>query len=239
MTEPYRVNHHLIQMLYFETNDSLPRCSEYARLWSGLQLLGNRSVSGDFCDATIPSRSRIRRLKLGSLEVFKSLLAEPDSLIAGGGAEQRKDADRPGCDLDFYIHLHPESRCASGFTPPNFQLAVSDNWRRQIAHNSLLQVLRNNFEILDSRSPFYGFIDIDRPEETFPGLMYTALGCGNAPLSRFVDRAQWLRSVALKREQARSIYWGNYFGPRLLQKLGGRSAFLDAYVEDETAAHPC
>ena len=231
MTEPYRVSHHLIQMVYFDDNKSVPCGADYAQLWGTLQQLGSHRISGAFWNAMEPiqsSKAKLRRLTLGSPQVFEPLRPTRNTPIFGGGADVRKNAARLNCDADFYLDLTSDSRCRSGLTPPNFQFAISDSWRRQIDPDALLQVLRSNFEILDLSSPFYGFIDIDRPDETFAGHMYTALGCGNAPLSRFVDRAQWLRSVALKRDQARSIYWGNYFGPRLPEKLGGRSVFIDA-----------
>lgn len=229
--EKYRVAYHLSQVVYFEGNDSLPPGSAYGKLWAGLGRLGDRRILGQFWHALHPFKSKLRRMRLGMSAPFDSLLDANDTPISGGGVERRKDAELPTRDCDFYLALSTESRCKAGDTVPSFLMSISDTWLRAVSCKTMLDLLRDNFESLDEAAPFYGFVDIVSSDETYAGLMFTDVEIGNAPLHRFVDTARWVRATKLKRDQARSIYWGNYFGPRLLEKLGGRISFINQFRE--------
>lgn len=227
----YQVDHHLIQMAYFHGNESLPTGSAFAEIWKNLGKLGKHQLTGKFWQLGAVPDSKPDRFPLASEDAFRELLDCRAEYILGGGSSQKKKAAQPNADYDFYLALLDASRCAFGPTLPHFQMAISNQWLTQAGCDVVLEALRENFEILDQTAPPYAFIDISRPVETFAGLMYTSIMPASGPLNRWIENAQWLRSIQENTDQARSVYWGNYFGPGLLEKLGGRAEFVKSYRE--------
>ena len=235
MNEAYRVDYQISQLVYFESDGVLPKGRDYSELWQDLVPLRKEKMSGCFWQLGQKKLPKPRRLKIGDAASVAELLNDPDSIYLGGGAECKKAVSR-GCDYDFYLALSSSSRCDFGPTPPYFLLTLSNVWMMDLLGlSSTLNILRRSFEVLDRSSPFYGFVDLDRAEDIYNGYMYGSGSIMNAPLSRFVDQALWLRSVNLKRHQARSIYWGNYFGNIILDKVGGRESFL-SYCREKTTS---
>ena len=93
----------------------------------------------------------------------------------------------------------------------------------------VLEKMREHFEVADRYAPPYGLIDISAPDDGYAGLVYGCTFFGNSPLHRYVEQANWVYAGSKHRDRVRGIYWGNYFGPAILKRLGGRERFLAGY----------
>lgn len=233
--EPCQVDWHCIQVVYFDNEDRVPSGSDYAKVWSGMARLGNRRVHGAFWhDFRRDPKMKLRSIPLGSPDVIAPLLAVSDESIGGGGVSQDKNAARPTLDCDFYLAMGKCSRCEFGPTPPYFQLAISNQWAEEAGAQTVLEIMRDNFEIFDAQAPFYGFIDLSRPEESTAGHSYGPIRLHPISLASWTQQGLWVQVVNEGRDEARGIFWGNYFGPRILEKLGGRERFLERFREFTT-----
>jgi hypothetical protein len=84
--------------------------------------------------------------------------------------------------------------------------------------------------IADTHAPFFGLVDVAIPTDAFAGSVYGSAWPGNAPLARWVEQENWLWSISQKRDRVRGVYWGNYFGPEILLRLGGKEAFVEKFT---------
>jgi len=226
---PYIVDYHLVQFQYFDSNEAVPKGSDYAAIWKGLARFGKRKVSGCFWRLNEAKFAKARRIHLGDAKSIEALISADDAPLFGGGCETRKDAIIPNRDSDFHVSMLSELRSKAGPALPSFQMAVSHDWLSTIEEAVLIEILRDNYHELDRCSPRYGFVELAVGPETYAGLAYSPVISANAPLSRLVDEAIWARGISLGLDRVRSIYWGNYLGPRLLEKLGGKASFLNDY----------
>ena len=232
-----RVDFQLVQMAYFENDAHLPRGVDYASIWRGFEMLKRQRASGCFTRQNDKGRIKSRRLKLGDPKAVDGLLIDPDVVVVGGCAEACKIGPHQHYH-QFKLSIEEEGHCIFGPTPPSFTFTLCNAWMTYLVGvPTYLNILQRNFEILDRSRPFYGFVDLDRAEDIYNGYMYGSMTIANAPMDRSADKARWLRSVNLKRHQARSIYWGNYLGNVILDKLGGREAFLSYYREKTTSRY--
>jgi hypothetical protein len=62
-------------------------------------------------------------------------------------------------------------------------------------------------------------------------MVYGSLWMQAAPLHRWVEQGNWVYGASILGDRARGIYWGNYFGPKILARLGGRENFIGRYRE--------
>jgi molybdenum-dependent DNA-binding transcriptional regulator ModE len=220
----YRVPFHAIQVVYFESDEMLPRGSSYRTVWQHFSRLNSSSkISGNLWHHYPPllKMERSRKMRLGDPSVFDGWLKQDDRPILGGGLCESPWAERPLCDADFHLSLTDASRCIFGKTLPAFHCAVSSQWIERTGESEMLRLFLDNFEVFDASAPLYGLIDLSRPEESFAGMMYTSILQLLAPLNQWVEQANWVNSIEQGKHQARGIYWGNYFGRRLLERLGG------------------
>jgi hypothetical protein len=226
------VGYQVIQVVYFEPG-RVPSGPEFAQIWSGMEVFGKHRASGTFWRsgdvAPIPKR---RRMGLGSLEFLKPLLEQGTAPIYGGAAVVRRNAARDpsiGPDLDFV--LNEASRWQGVETLPYLSLAISGDWFEKAGTDAVVEKLRGHLELVDRHSPCYGLIDLATPEDGWSGMVYGSAWIQNAPLHRWVEQGNWVRAASRKRDRARGIYWGNYFGPALLKRLGGREPFVWRFLE--------
>ncbi len=235
----YSVEYHIAQIAYFDDNQQLPPGCDYFQIWSGLTCFGKQRMSGRFLrsselDSALPaelaSYMKMKRFELGHPDAFESTRSPGGEIVLGGGICQNSGALRPTQDCDLYLTLGGASHCRHGSTLPFFQLAISNEWARAVGMESMLVLLKKNFEILDHSRPTYGFVDIATPEETFAGCAYTSPWYARLPLHRY-EQGRWIESTTNKRDEARNVFWGNYFGTRLLAKVGGREQFLQGCRE--------
>lgn len=237
MKEPYRVDYHIIQVVYFE-NDSVLTGPEFANVWSGMKIFGREKVVGTFWrrkgwDFTIGDEARF---ELGSLEHVEPMLNGSEPVYGGGARAQRNVARDNLRDCDFYFTHKDPSRWNGVDTRPEFNLAISGQWFERLGVEVTLGRIKEHFEIADAHCPPYGLIDLATGDDAFAGLVYSSLWKLRAPLHRWVEQSNWVYAASKKGDRARGIYWGNYFGPKILNRLGGREHFVRRYREQATLA---
>lgn len=225
--EPYRVDYHVSGVLYLETGRELSG-PDFARLWSGTSLYGRHQVTGDcWHEGTVPTADR--QIQLGSLERVQPLLELGDMPIFGGGVcvNSRSVARDVILDQDFYYAHSPASRSFGFDTAPYLLYTVSGHWFERVGPDVVLDHLREHFETADSVRCPYGLIDLSSAEDCYGGAAYgDSSWVGNIPLHRWVENVKWLYARSRRQDQARGVYWGNYFGAAILDRLGGRERFL-------------
>jgi hypothetical protein len=132
-------------------------------------------------------------------------------------------------DCDFYYAHSSASRCLGAATLPCLHFAVSGQWFERAGVETVLQKVKEHFEVADRYAPPYGLIDVSASEDCYAGLVYGSVWPSDAPVHRYVEQANWVYAGSKARSKARGIYWGNYFGPAILERLGGRTRFLAAF----------
>lgn len=235
MKEPYRVDYHLIQVIYFD-NDSVLTGPEFANVWSGMKIFGRGNVVGSFWrrKGYEFTNGKEARFELGSLEHVEPMLNGSEPIYGGGTSVQRNVARDTVRDCDFYFTHKDPSRWDGKDTRPEFNLAVSGQWFERLGVEVALGKIKEHFEIADTHCPPYGLIDLATGDDAFAGLLYSSLWIQRAPMHRWLEQGNWVYAASKKGDRARGIYWGNYFGPKILNRLGGRDDFVRRYREQAT-----
>lgn len=236
MKEPYRVEYHVIQVIYFD-NDSVLTGPEFADVWSGMKIFGRKDkVVGSFWrrkgwEFTSCGEARF---ELGSLERVEPMLNGSEPVYGGGTSVKRNVARDTIRDCDFYFGHKDPSRWDGIDTRPEFNLAISGQWFERLGVELALGKFKEHFEIADTHCPPYGLIDIATGDDAFAGLLYGSLWIQRAPMHRWLEQGDWVFAASKKGDRARGVYWGNYFGPKILNRLGGRDDFVRRYREQAT-----
>jgi hypothetical protein len=207
-------------VMYFEPERMLSG-PDLARIWALTNVFGNRRASGDFTHLDCLDASKSRSFRLGSLEFFQPLLDVDDRPIEG--AVQH--------NLDFFFSHVGEDRSWDYDTLPDFMMGVSVPWFEKAGTAAVLETYKQQFEICDRYAPRYGLIDISAPEDCEGGDVYTACWPGNARLHRWAEDMKFRYACSHNKPYARGVYWGNYFGPAILERLGGRDRFVKWFRE--------
>jgi hypothetical protein len=231
---PYKVDYHVIQVIYFDDNRVFSG-PEMVRLWSSMSVFGTRKVVGAFWRREQGTYNfqigKEARFSLGSLEFLNPML-NGEEPVYGGGTYSRKQVSRDTIqDCDFYFTHGDPSRWDGIDTRPEFTLAVSGQWLENLGVERYLDKLKEHFALADSHSPPYGLVDIATPDDAWAGMVYGALWMQQSPLHRWVEQSNWVYAASKQADRARNIYWGNYFGPHILSRLGGRDNFIGRYRE--------
>jgi hypothetical protein len=217
-----------MQVIYFDEGNALSG-PEFARVWAGLRCFGEEKVVGAFWQET--GYPKEARFDLGSLEYVEPLLNGDDSIYGGGTARRRNLARGTIQDCDFYFTHNDPSRWDGIDVRPEFNLAISEQWLERIGVETALEKFKEHFEVADAHCPPYGLIDLASPEDAWAGMVYGSLWLQASPLHRWVEQGNWVYAASQKGDRARSIYWGNYFGPKILTRLGGREHFVKLFRE--------
>jgi hypothetical protein len=232
----YRVHYHLIQVIYFD-RDRVFSSEEYANIWQKLSMFGDHKASAAFWRQDSSGPGKPSWTKLGSLDLLLPLLQDPPKAIFGGCKVSQRDVLRDHLlDCDLHLTLdNPwwEQRIRQdGY----YNLAISEPWVEQSEPQEIIDLLRQTLETADRHCPYYGLVDLARPEDAHAGLVYSSSWELSMPISRWVENQSWLYNGCHKRDRARGIYWGNYFGQGILDRLGGREQFVAAYRAKSTMA---
>jgi hypothetical protein len=200
-----------------------------------MRMFGNHQVFGGFWNLSkeygCPSESIF---ELGSVD-FLDKLKSGEASIYGGGTSVKKVLSRDTIhDCDLYFSHNDPSRWDGTDTRPEFTLSISGQWLNELGVETYLDNLKDYFEIADRHSPPYGLIDLATPDDALAGWVYGSVNFMQTPIHRRVELANWVYSASKRGDRARGIYWGNYFGPKILAKLGGREEFLKRYREQTT-----
>lgn len=229
---PYEVDYHAIQVIYFD-NDQVFTGPELACVWSGMRRFGEHQVAGAFWQRKGDNFNlgKKARFALGSLEFIQPMLNGDDPIYGGGTVRQKNLSRGTIQDCDFYFTHKDPSRWEGIDTRPDFTLALSDRWLQRIGVEVFLDMLKEHFELADAHCPPYGLIDVASPNDAWAGMVYGSLWMMQSPLHRWVEQGNWVYGASKKGDRVRSIYWGNYFGPKILTRLGGRENFIGRYRE--------
>lgn len=235
MKEPYRVDYHVIQVIYFDHDCPLTG-PEFADVWSGMSIFGKHKAVGAFWrrKGYESTNRESGRFELGSLEHVTPVLKGSEPVYGGGTSAQRNVARDTIRDCDFYFTHSGSSRWEGIDTRPEFNLAVSGQWFERLGSAVALGKIKEHFEVADRHCPPYGLIDLATGDDAFAGLLYSSLWILRAPMHRWLEQGNWVYAASKKGDRARGIYWGNYFGPKILDRLGGRDDFVRRYREQAT-----
>ena len=228
--QPYKVDYHVLQVIYFDDHHVLTG-PEFAQVWLGMRRFGVHKVIGCFWQRKddIFNIQKEARFHLGSLEFVQPMLNDDDP-IYGGGISRKGNLLRGSIqDCDFYFSHKDPSRWEGVDIRPELSLAVSGQWFERVGEEVVLDMLKEHFRVADAHCPPYGLIDLATPEDAWAGFVYGSLWMMAAPLHRWVEQGNWVYAASKKGDRARSIYWGNYFGPKILARLGGREDFVSRY----------
>jgi len=235
-TGSYRVDYHLVQTIYFEPGQ-VPSGPEFAQLWSATRIFGSHRVVGAFWHFGGEIPSELPQFEIGSLGHVEPLLAKGAQPIYGGGTVAQKNVARDSTiDSDFYFAFCDASRWQVGETMPSLLLSISGQWFEKAGVEVVLKMLKESFAVADRRAPPYGLIDLAPSEDCFAGMAYVSTWMQRLPLHRWVEQGNWVYAASRKGDRARGIYWGNYFGPKILTRLGGRENFIRRYREQTKSA---
>jgi hypothetical protein len=234
--EPYRVQYHVVATIYLERGRELSG-PDFARLWSGMSVFGKHRAGGGFWhEGTDPGEQR--DVDLGSLELVEPLLERGARPIFGGGTcAHAKLARGSTLDCDFYYEHGNAARWEGCDTRPHLFLSVSGQWFERTGVEVVLEKMKEHFDVADRYAPPYGLIDVSASEDCYAGMVYGATFFLNSPLHRWVEQTNWVYAGSKRRDKARGIYWGNYFGAAILDRLGGRQEFLARFREQARFAN--
>lgn len=222
------IDYHAVSMIYLDAGREVHE-QDLLRLWSSLAFLGDNKVVGGFWhhDTKMPTQSRFA---IGDVGPIVQLAASSRQPIFGGGMCATRGANRPSPpDCDFYYAHGQESRCHGYDTLPYLLYSLSDRLMQQVGVDTWLDNAKLHFHVLDTYSPRYGLVDVSASTDCYAGMALVPFFNMNCPLHRWLEHERWVRSCTVRRDQARGVYWGNYFGAAILQQLGGRSAFVDRF----------
>ncbi len=84
---------------------------------------------------------------------------------------------------------------------------------------------------LAAKNPYYLLVDVTDAGES-GGNSYYASGPEkiSSRLSRMTEKRLWESMGKARREHVRGVFWGNYFNPTLLERLGGKDRFRAEYL---------
>lgn len=230
-TIKYTVKAHIIHVMYLN-NTRLHTATDFIDVWSRLNIFGNQTADCGFWTASDISMLHDggKKCQLGAVDLLNGLRIINNEAIYGTADFYKKNYSRdPSLDCDLYFCIKDASRWQGLDTRPSYTLAVSKQWIERIGIDAVLDLYKMNIATFDHYMPPYGLIDIADPIDAWAGAVYGSIGIMRAPLQRWIEQRNWVASASPKGDRVRGIYWGNYFGPVILNKLGGREQFIIRY----------
>jgi hypothetical protein len=229
MDEGYRVEYQVFGVIHFEPDQMLSGL-DLQRCWKETAIFGPRKGPGNFYRLdSIPDPRNPRTITLGASEVFEPLLAAGSHPILGGVSCTQKH--RRFEDLDFFF-THEDSTRSFGYdTLPLLMTGCSGQWFERAGSDAVVELFRKQLELADQYRPPYAFVDVAASEDCYSGFSYVSYFSLNNRLHRWSEHIKFLYACTKRRDQARGVYWGNYFGPAILERLGGRARFLARFRE--------
>ncbi|MGL6095829.1 MAG: hypothetical protein ACRC7O_08555 [Fimbriiglobus sp.] len=235
MTTTYRVDYQVFCAISFET-DRVLSGPDLADCWKGTGIFGKQKGPGRFyCLDSVPDPHKPRTIVLGSASVLEPLLASGSQPIYGGvscGQPHRRFQD-----CDFYFGHDPANRCFGYDTLPLLLTGCSGQWFEQAGTGNVAELFKMQLGVADRYRPPYAFIDVAASEDCYSGFAYVSCFSLNNRLHRWSEHIKFLYACTKRRDQARGVYWGNYFGPAILDRLGGRERFLTRFREQAQDAY--
>jgi hypothetical protein len=228
----YVVDYQLVAVVYF-SGSGLSE-SELGTIWNALSVLGKlrMKVASVWRGDPLNRMPRSQKVVLGEPVFGDRVITNGDDLI-GVFAEsfKRPNARHPILDCDLSFGYNRDGIWHGEPVPPILSLSISGQLLEKAGSKSVLEILRTFFEVADEHSPLCGLVDLARPSDTWTGMAYGTMIHGRAPLARQIEQEGWLSSGIKKGDRLRGLYWGNYLGPGVLERLGGRKQFLESYEQ--------
>ncbi|HZW07046.1 MAG TPA: hypothetical protein VFF65_07970 [Phycisphaerales bacterium] len=106
-------------------------------------------------------------------------------------------------------------------------------WRRELVdtgasdggptelHDRFPALLRAVVTAVSKYRPYYGFVDHQLFEDTEGLSVYGGIRWHNMGRELLFDHDRWVAAGRDRQTRVPRLFWGNYFGPQLLRKLGG------------------
>jgi hypothetical protein len=235
MTESYRVDYQVFGVTYFEP-ERLLSGPDLARLWALTGVFGeHKSIARFWPQGTVPNPKKHASVELGSLEFLNELTERDPRPLFGGGSCGQPHLRFEDCDF-FFTH-EPAARSFGYETLPLFMTGCSGQWFERAGSQVVVEIFRKQLEIADQYGPPYALVDVAASEDCYSGFAYVSCFSLNNRMHRWSEQIKFLYSCTKRRDQARGVYWGNYFGPAILERLGGRERFLSRYREQARDAY--
>ena len=219
----YEVDYHLICAIYFSDNG--PSGGDLAQLWTALEVLGKLPVEMSVACKGDTEASPLRHSMLGSPLLSEVLVSKADGVISAGASSVRPDARNAILDSDLNFRYSRNETWDGQIVPASLRFSVSGQLLEQVGSGSFLALLNRLIEVADRYTPITGLVDLARPSDAFAGMVYGTTWPRTAPLARWVDHLNWIYSGPSKADKLSGVYWGNYFGTRQLDRLGGQERF--------------
>jgi hypothetical protein len=226
----YRVAYHVICVIYF--SEGVPSGREIAQLWAALAALGDLSAEISVFRRGDTEPLDLADSPLGSPEFSEVLIASGEDIQSAGASCFWPDAHNAISDSDVNFMFDSDAICDGVEAPPMLALSVSGQVIERIGRTDVIHILRRFCDVADAFSPICGLVDVARPKDACAGMVYGAEFMANAPLARWIEHLSWLHSGARKRDRLRGLYWGNYLGPSVLERLGGREQFVETFEKN-------
>ncbi|WP_146402759.1 hypothetical protein [Planctomycetes bacterium CA13] len=111
-------------------------------------------------------------------------------------------------------------------TPGALSLVVAEPLLRSLAIEAVNELIEVHFAFASEKHAQYGLIDVDQASRILAGIGFSSASVDELPLDRQMMHAQWIRNNFPK-QKAMGVFWGNYFGGQLLDKLGGQESIQE------------
>lgn len=222
-----RVEYQVCSVVYLEPGRMLS-ARDLTYLWTLGGVFGKHQSTARFWhEGTVPDPEAHVCIQLGDSE-FLDEYAGPRPILGGASCGQ------PGGrfqDCDFFFCHESTERCFGYETLPLLMTGCSGQWFERAGSDVVVELFRKQLELCDQYRPPYAFVDVAASEDCYSGFAYVSCFSLNNRLHRWSEHIKFLYACAKRRDQARGVYWGNYFGPAILNRLGGREQFLARFRE--------
>jgi hypothetical protein len=228
-TNQYKTKYHLIVVVYF--GREFPSGHDLASIWSAMGALPDLSVETSIHLQGDPKRLRLRQESstIGSRLLGEILESNSDRLASVSASSGRRDAYNTITDSDFNFSFQSSGIWEGESVCPYLILSISNSVVEQTGPLAILEVIRKTFEISGKYSPESGFVDLSRPWNTYAGMTYGTVWPRTAPLHLWIEQIKWMSHASKKADRVRGLYWGNYLGPRIIDRLGGWDVFREIF----------
>jgi hypothetical protein len=223
-TTKYLVEYHVIFESYFRPENSVP-AQTIADIWGLLAELGSlraeaginyQGNAGNSCGPT----------ELGSRQMRERIENSVDVITLVGASVARTNSARDAVrDSDVNFLYSPDEVWEGSPTWGHVGLSVSGQIFEQVSSDKILRLFRRILELLEPAKPQFALIDIAPADDGLAGTVYGTAWPARAPLHRLIEAHGWNSSALIKGDRVRGVYWGNFYGPEVLERLGGLDRF--------------
>jgi hypothetical protein len=223
-TKKYLVEYHVIFESYFRPERNVP-AQRLAEIWGLLSELGTlRAEAGISYQGS--TNNFCGPVELGSPQMRDRIENSNDLITLVGASVARTDFARDAIrDSDVNFLYSPHGVWEGSPTWGHVGLSVSGQIFEQVSCDKILKLLRRILELLEPATPQFALIDIAPADDGLAGTVYGTAWPARAPLHRLIEAHGWNSSAFLKGDRVRGLYWGNYYGHEVLDRLGGLDRF--------------